>query len=691
MGRGRRSRTMRPGAPTLTSARSCREGLPARPVAVTGAGGMLEIKGRTDVRSRGGRGRDGGPGDGRAGAAPGAAHRALEAHATLGGCAGYFRRGPYTFDAGATALMGLQPGEPLGDLFATLGLDFEGVHDPRAIGSTCPIASSTSCPTPRCVRVRSRAAFATSRQSARAQRRFWRLQACGGRRPVPLRPRASPGCRPGAWGDLVHDLRILGCRGLLAASTSVLTVQDVLRLLGLNRDVRLPVAGRHAAAGHGPGGARDRALRQCRGLPPGLPAGDEPPARRHAGPRRGNRPAVRRPSAETCAPGPSSMGGDRAEPRGRPGAGADLRGRDPSKASGCGPARSPSTSPSTWRPGCWADRSKGGSAAASDDRGPPGAPSPATSRSTAPRCPTTRRCSTRSCRPTTGRSTTGTTCWSRSRRPRIEGYGPLDVRVATMSTHTRPAEWQGLEGAGLSRARRPSSGIGCSRPWAGPLPGTAAGALVHAEFASPRSFRRYTRRTAGAVGGPPVARSNSNFLAVGSDVFGPGPLGRRRLGLPGPGDHGHGHLGHPRRRADHGTIVVEPQDQEHDPAGGRLRPQALDPSDSARSADLAAAAVDRASPDVFPALAVVGRAAARAEDDGSAVDDLAADLADRRPARRPRPGRDWSTIEIPSRHPPADADLEAVVDHQCLAHRLDQGLGAAARDCGRSGPGAAPG
>src|SRR3954451_10494860 len=30
----------------------------------------------------------------------------LEAHTKLGGCAGYFGRGPYTFDAGATALMG---------------------------------------------------------------------------------------------------------------------------------------------------------------------------------------------------------------------------------------------------------------------------------------------------------------------------------------------------------------------------------------------------------------------------------------------------------------------------------------------------------------------------------------------------------------------------------------------------------
>jgi phytoene dehydrogenase-like protein len=54
------------------------------------------------------------------------------------------------------------------------------------------------------------------------------------------------------------------------------------------------------------------------------------------------------------------------------------------------------------------------------------------------------------------------------------------------------------------------------------LPDFRPKTLVHQEFASPRSFQRYTRRTLGAVGGPPVSRRNSNFLAVGSDVFGPG-------------------------------------------------------------------------------------------------------------------------------------------------------------------------
>ena len=34
----------------------------------------------------------------------------LEAHHQLGGCAGTFRRGPFTFDVGATQVAGLDPG-----------------------------------------------------------------------------------------------------------------------------------------------------------------------------------------------------------------------------------------------------------------------------------------------------------------------------------------------------------------------------------------------------------------------------------------------------------------------------------------------------------------------------------------------------------------------------------------------------
>ena len=101
-----------------------------------------------------------------------------------------------------------------------------------------------------------------------------------------------------------------------------------------------------------------------------------------------------------------------------------------------------------------------------------------------------------------------------------EGYGPANVRVATMSTHTRPSEWQDLSPA-MHRIKKEAFRLKFMSALDHALPGAGA-ALVHAEFASPRSFQRYTRRLVGAVGGAPVLRSNSNFFAVDPDVFGPG-------------------------------------------------------------------------------------------------------------------------------------------------------------------------
>ena len=46
----------------------------------------------------------------------------LEAHQQSGGCAGTFRRGPYTFDVGATQVAGLEPGGSHQRLLAHFGL-----------------------------------------------------------------------------------------------------------------------------------------------------------------------------------------------------------------------------------------------------------------------------------------------------------------------------------------------------------------------------------------------------------------------------------------------------------------------------------------------------------------------------------------------------------------------------------------
>lgn len=46
----------------------------------------------------------------------------LEAHETLGGCAGFYEAGGFTFDAGATTLVGFDAGDPLASLAEGLGI-----------------------------------------------------------------------------------------------------------------------------------------------------------------------------------------------------------------------------------------------------------------------------------------------------------------------------------------------------------------------------------------------------------------------------------------------------------------------------------------------------------------------------------------------------------------------------------------
>ncbi len=46
----------------------------------------------------------------------------LEAHETPGGCAGFYEAGGFTFDAGATTLVGFDPGDPLAALAGALGI-----------------------------------------------------------------------------------------------------------------------------------------------------------------------------------------------------------------------------------------------------------------------------------------------------------------------------------------------------------------------------------------------------------------------------------------------------------------------------------------------------------------------------------------------------------------------------------------
>lgn len=55
-------------------------------------------------------------------AAEGKSVTLLESHATLGGCASFYREGAMTFDVGATTFSGVEPHQPAGRVFAHLGI-----------------------------------------------------------------------------------------------------------------------------------------------------------------------------------------------------------------------------------------------------------------------------------------------------------------------------------------------------------------------------------------------------------------------------------------------------------------------------------------------------------------------------------------------------------------------------------------
>jgi phytoene dehydrogenase-like protein len=428
----------------------------------------------------------------------------LEAHTKLGGCAGYFDRGPFTFDAGATALMGVSRGEPIGDLLAALGVDFEAV---RAPSYRVHLPDRTLDITPDGFESASVATFPTR---AHAQRLFWRLQAAVGTRlfkaagEIPRLPARS-------LGDLTHDLRILGLSGILAASTWALTTLDVLRLFGLDGDVPfrsliamllqdtaqagpeiVPFANAAACLqAYRLGMSRPRggmaSLADGIGHRFALMGGDLRTASLvdHVEADGAGEFVVqtRRPARLHTRQVVLDLPLDRA---------AALLGRSLEGTLG----RREAKSRAAWSAvtGYLAiDR-----AAVPDD------------------APPFHQVLQDYDRPIRD----GNNVLISLSTPGDPGYGPPDVRVATLSTHTRPSEWSGLghdEYAAKKAAHRDRLLSALRRA----LP-DAPSALRHAEFATRRSFQRYTRPTAGAGGGPPVSRRNSIFLAVGSDVLGPG-------------------------------------------------------------------------------------------------------------------------------------------------------------------------
>ncbi len=430
----------------------------------------------------------------------------LESHTKLGGCAGHFGRGVYHFDAGATALMGLNAGEPIGDLLDLVDLDFEGELTP---GYRVCLPDREVTITPDVDRFLADVARVFPGNEA-ARRGFLNLQGVVGDTLFEVASRV-PRLPFRSFEDARHNLRILGLRGIAAAATWLFTVDDVLRLFGL---------------------AQDRAFRAWVAmlLQDTAQAGPETvPFANAAACIQAYRKGMSRPRggmralAEGLGQRLAELGGDLrtgtlAESVERRADGLfEVRTRRRQTFLAMHVAFNLPLDLAARLLGRSLDGRLGRQETKSRAQWSAFTAYLAFDRDALPDdTPLFHQVLQDYGRPIHD----GNNALISLSPVGDEGYGPEDVRVATMSTHTRPADWEGLD----SEAYRIKKSDYESRMLAAlrrALPG-AAGAIRHAEFASPRSFRRYTRRQAGAVGGPPVSRGNSTFLAVGPDALGPG-------------------------------------------------------------------------------------------------------------------------------------------------------------------------
>lgn len=429
----------------------------------------------------------------------------LEAHTNLGGCAGYFARGPYTFDAGATALMGLEADEPIGALLNSIGVDF------AALKTSCyrvhlPDRVLDIVPDPSTFRQTLTEAFPGHE---RAQSLFWKLQEAVGTTLFRVAARV-PRLPLRSFGDLLHNVRVLGLSGSLTGLLSLLTVSDLLRLFRLDRDpafVALIAMLLQDTAQAGPETvpfANAAACLQAYRLGMCRPIGGMRSLSEGIGSRFASMGGDLRTATLVDRIEPREEGGFKVVTRRRQrfstrqvamnlplDLAAGLLGR---ALEGC-LKKSEQQSKPAWSAftGYLAfDR-----AAVSD-----GTP-----------------LFHQVLRDYSLPIHDGNNVLISLSPPGDEGYGPSGSRVATLSTHTLPSEWANLDRESYEAKKSDyTSRMLAALKQAIP---EAPERLVHAEFASPRSFARYTRRTLGAVGGAPVSRGNSNFLAVDSDVFGP--------------------------------------------------------------------------------------------------------------------------------------------------------------------------
>ena len=158
----------------------------------------------------------------------------LEAHHQSGGCAGTFRRGPYTFDVGATQVAGLEPGGIHARIFQHLGIPLP-LASPLDPGCVVDLGDGH----PPVQLWRDPARWQAERQAQfPGSERFWQLTAAlhranwGFAAQDPVLPPRN------AW-DLAQLLRALRPANLASGLLVGSTIADLLHLCGAAGDPRL--------------------------------------------------------------------------------------------------------------------------------------------------------------------------------------------------------------------------------------------------------------------------------------------------------------------------------------------------------------------------------------------------------------------------------------------------------------------
>ncbi|RLS25921.1 MAG: hypothetical protein DWH73_01270 [Planctomycetota bacterium] len=431
-----------------------------------------------------------------------------ESHTKLGGCAGYFHRENYTFDCGATALMGLDAGEPIRELLNRIGMSFHAVRTPEyrmCLPSGDLILTNQPDNWEKTIRNR----FPHLGENAA---RFWRIQESIGKTLF----KASPGLPRSpirSVADVIHNLRILGVSGTLCAATSAITVEGLMRLLGVNQDPEFRAIVAMLLQDTAQAGPETVPLANAAACLQAYRFGLSRP--------KGSMKAL----VEGIGEAFSKSGGDlrmativdRIRPmeneRGfliQTRRGEQIQARQVAMNLPLDLAarlldlnlidnrfgKLEQRSRAQWSAftayaAIEASHLKGHNALfhhVLQDFGKP--------------------------------IHDGNNVLISLSPEGDKGYAGPEIRIATMSTHVRAEEWSGLVSKEYEWKKEEYAGrmkAALDRAFPG-----VEGALRHIEFASPRSFARYTRRTLGRVGGPPVSRLRSNLMAVDPGVLGKG-------------------------------------------------------------------------------------------------------------------------------------------------------------------------